>query len=53
MALKTQQLLNKIQQLRVEVNGKMVVTRESIEAHKLPANMPRFLYDVAIAEQLT
>mmetsp|Transcript_23686 Transcript_23686/g.59283 ORF Transcript_23686/g.59283 Transcript_23686/m.59283 type:complete len:356 (-) Transcript_23686:60-1127(-) len=53
MAMKTQQLLGKIQQLRVEVDGKLVVTRESIEAHKLPANMPRFLYDVAVAEQLT
>jgi hypothetical protein len=53
LALKTRELLNKLQSLATESDGKQIVTSEALEAAGLPAPMQRFLFNVASAEGMT
>ncbi|EFA75471.1 FAM45 family protein [Heterostelium album PN500] len=47
---KIKDLLGKLESLKVEVDGKSIVTLESLQERKLPAGMDKFLFNVATAE---
>ena len=50
---KTKELISKLDILKVEVDGKNVITLESLKERKLPPNMDTFLFGVAQSEGLT
>ena len=50
---KTKEFIGKLEQLKVDIEGKRVVTLEALQQRKLPPGMDLFLYGVAQAEKLT
>jgi len=55
LSIKTKDLLGKLETFRVEdpADNKLYITIESIQQHKLPPGMDRFLYMIASAESMT
>ncbi len=50
LANKTKELIGKLDLLKVEVEGKNVITLEGLQQRKLPPNMDVFLFGVAQCE---
>eukprot|EP01091_Cochliopodium_minus_P008602 TRINITY_DN197_c0_g1_i1.p1 TRINITY_DN197_c0_g1~~TRINITY_DN197_c0_g1_i1.p1 ORF type:complete len:349 (-),score=111.52 TRINITY_DN197_c0_g1_i1:60-1106(-) len=50
---KTKELIGKLDMLKVEVDGKKLITLEALKERKLPPNMDTFLFGVAQSEGFT
>jgi len=54
LAVKTKDIVSKLQLLRVEdEEGNKRITLENLQSRRLPPNMDRFLFTVAVAEKMT
>jgi len=53
IALKTKELTNNLQSLKTKHEDGVYITLEELSMRKLPPNMDRFLFNVAIAEGMT